>query len=591
MEAEAVEIKTQSNGGRWLRLALILIGAGITLGLLPYSWGRVLIASLLEGRPEPRFVGMLALGIAAVWALCLPARRGLTPRARWTILATVGVLWIAANSAVAWVCAGPFFPRSIVVVGYALASLWMMWLTWFLIPPMRWLSKMVVLLVLAGPCAGFFGLFEVEGLMGGNQVNFGWRQWASSAAASPALIVKSEIILPEGAEPEFDYPQFLGPTRTASLPDVRLNLDWSSNPPREVWRRRIGAGWGSFAVVGNRAVTQEQREQDECVVCYGLHTGDELWIYGRQTRFFDGYGGAGPRATPTIDSNRVYAVGATGLLSCLDLATGTPVWSRDILADNGAANQEYGVCCSPLVADEYVLVCPTGKRGPTLVAYHRDTGQPVWQAGRDRASYSSPVLAELGGVRQVIVFSSSQVASFSLATGDLLWDFPWVNSEGINAAQPILDLGQRNRVFVSTGYGVGSALFEVAQRTDGTFSVQPSWTNRRFQAKFTTPVYQNGCIYALDEGILACLDIETGQRRWREGRYGHGQILLAENALLVQAEAGEVQLVQLTDDGPVELGSIAALNAKTWNHPALAGPFLLVRNDREAVCYRLPPTD
>ena len=574
------------NRSRWLALLAVVA----TLTCLPYSWGRVAIASLLVGAPEASYTAMLLLGIAVVWTLSSRAGRGLGRRGRWTVLATVAILWIVVNVIVVWTCTGPFFPRSYAAPGYTLASLWVLWLAWLPLLPLRTCSKLVVLCVLAGLGAGFFLVYEVEGVMGGEQVNFAWRKWGTPAYTQPALISAPKAAPPEESQDDlrFDYPQFLGPTRTAGLPEVRLNLDWPSHPPRELWRRSVGAGWGSFAVVGDRAVTQEQRGEDECVVCYRLQTGEETWCHGYRTRFSSGYGGVGPRATPAIDSGEVFAVGATGVLSCLDLSTGTVRWSKDILEDNRASSQTHGVCASPLVLDELVIVCPTGESGPTLAAYHRDTGRRIWQAGTDRAGYSSPILADVHGTGQVVVFSTSQVAAFDPATGDPRWEFAWSNSEGVNASQPVVHAGRRNHVLVSTGYGKGSAWFEVAQDAGGEFRTETHWTSHRFRAKFTTPVEEDGRVYALDEGVLACLDVETGERLWKRGRYGHGQILLAGAALVILSEFGDVVLVELTEDGPVEAGTLSALHAKTWNHPALAGPFLLVRNDREAACYRLP---
>ncbi len=593
MEAEIAENDGAINRSRWIHITAVVVCVLVTLAFLPYSWGRVLIATLLVGAPEPLYTALLVLGIVAVWGLSCFARRGLSRRGMWIAVATVSVLWIAANAIVAGACAGPFFPRYYVVPGYTLGSLWVLWLAWLFVPPISKRSRFIFLAVFMSLGVAFLAVFEVEGLMGGDQVNFTWRKLGESTLTRPSLISASKTTLPDESDAGFrrDYPQYLGPTRTASLPDVRLNLDWSTNPPQELWRRSVGAGWSSFAVSGGFAVTQEQRGENECVVCYGLRTGEDIWNHTYRARYHDGYGGAGPRATPTIDSDQVFAIGATGVLSCLDLTTGEVHWSKDVLAEHDASNQTYGVCCSPLVSHEMVIVCPTGESGPTLVAYHRDTGERVWQAGTDQASYSSPILADIDGIQQVIVFSSSQAAAFDFATGDALWKFAWSNLPGVNASQPIVHAGDRNDVFVSTGYGTGAALFEVVHNAAGDFGIQTKWTSRRLKAKFAVPVYRDGCVYGLDDGILACLDIETGKRLWKGGRYGHGQILLVGNDLVVQTEAGDVVLVELTENGPVESGTLDALDSKTWNHPALAGEFLLVRSSREAACYRLSLID
>jgi outer membrane protein assembly factor BamB len=284
----------------------------------------------------------------------------------------------------------------------------------------------------------------------------------------------------------------------------------------------------------------------------------------------------------------VYAVGATGLLNCLDGATGRARWSVNTLEDHGAENLFHGVSASPLVAGDLVVVSPTGADGISLAAYDRETGKRVWQGGRDRASYGSPLEAEWGGVRQVLLYTSAGVSGHDLGTGEVLWSFPWANREGVHCSQPIPDAGRPGQVFVSTGYGKGAALFQVEGTAGQAWSTRPLWGSREMKTKFTTPVLHGGRVYGLDDGFLACVDLGTGRRLWKQGRYGHGQVLLAGDLLLVQAEDGRVVLVEPSPDGLRELGRLPALASKTWNSPALAGRFLLVRNDREAACYQVP---
>jgi outer membrane protein assembly factor BamB len=355
-----------------------------------------------------------------------------------------------------------------------------------------------------------------------------------------------------------------------------------------VWRITVGAGWGSFAVVGNCAFTQEQRGPRECAVCYRLSTGDQLWCHADPQRFSSS-AGPGPRATPTVVGDRVYTVGATGLLNCLQAASGQALWSVNILADNGAENLAHGVSGSPLVVDDLVVVSPTGSNGISLAAYHKDTGRRAWQAtAAAQASYSSPLLAALAGVAQILLYDSAGVTAHDLSTGQVLWSFPWTNSDRNNCTQPIAGAGAADQVFVSTGYGKGSALFRVAHPSAGPWEPQLLWKSRALSSKFSTAVVYNDHIYGLDDGVLVCVKLATGGRCWREGRYHHGQLLLAGDLLLVQAESGEIFLIAPTPTGLRELGHFAALHEKTWNNPALAGRLLLVRNDREAACFELP---
>jgi outer membrane protein assembly factor BamB len=234
-----------------------------------------------------------------------------------------------------------------------------------------------------------------------------------------------------------------------------------------------------------------------------------------------------------------------------------------------------------------VIVSPTGSGGPSLAAYDRESGKRVWTGGTDQTSYSSPLLAELHGVPQVLLFTSAGVDSHDPGTGRVLWSFPWNNGR-VNCSEPVPNAGGPGRVFVSTEYDKGSGLFQVERSAAGQWSVREIWQTRKMQTKLTTAVVYQGHVYGLDKGILACLDLKSGRRLWKEGRYEHGQVLLAGDLLLVQAEVGEVVLVAPSPDGLRELGRLPALSSKTWNNLALARGRLLVRNDREAACYELP---
>src|SRR5262245_26588405 len=382
-----------------------------------------------------------------------------------------------------------------------------------------------------------------------------------------------------------DYPQFLGPDRNGVVPRVRLATDWTARPPRRIWRQPIGAGWSGFAVAGGVAITQEQEGEDELVVSYDLETGAVRWRHADKARYDTVIAGEGPRATPTIAAGRVFIMGATGRLNALDLATGAVVWSRNVIEENGGENPQWGKSCSPLVLGSLVVVSAGGPAGRSLVAYDVETGRPAWQGGSDASGYSSPILAELAGVRQILIFNSGTVAAHDPATGALLWERPWP-AEQPNVAQPLTLPG--DRVLFSAGYGVGSKLFQIARADDGGLRATLVWETPRLKAKFTNLVVHDGYVYGLDDGVLVCLDPASGERRWRAGRYGHGQVILAGGLLLVQTEEGEVVLVRPSPDALVEVARFAALEGKTWNPPALAGARLVVRNDREAAAYDLP---
>jgi outer membrane protein assembly factor BamB len=561
----------------------------LTLALLPYAWGRVFVIALMVDRPEWLFLGLLIAGILLIILLSYhlaPAfdKRSWHRRFGWAMASA----WMMLNGVLVAISSGDLLPRLLVLVLFLPATLWVPWAAWMCYRPLRWSARLGILALLVAIGVECPLLLRVEGLTGDARVNFAWRYARPSERPVEVPAGTTADLLHPTAH---DYPQFLGPLRQAILPEAHLARDWKNHPPRERWRHAVGAGWSSFAIVGDFAITQEQRAAEECVVCYRVSDGSPVWLHADPVRFDSSMGGPGPRATPTIADGRVYTVGATGLLNCLDGATGQAIWSVDILKDNGAENLAHGVCASPLVLDNRVIVCPTGNKGPSLVAYDRDTGQRLWQQGKDQASYVSPLVAELVGVHQILLGTAVGVTGHDAKTGAVLWSFPWTNSTQVNCAEPIPNADGPGQVFFSSGYGKGCVLLRVAPATDGSWSATPIWESRAMKTKFTTPVIHNGFVYGLDDGILECVDLKTGKSRWKEGRYQHGQILLAGDLLLVQAENGTVVLVEPMPEGLHELGRIRALSSKTWNHPALAGRFLLVRNDQEAACYELPLED
>jgi outer membrane protein assembly factor BamB len=380
-----------------------------------------------------------------------------------------------------------------------------------------------------------------------------------------------------------EYPQFLGAGRNGTVTGVRVGGDWAARPPRLVWRRPIGAGWSGFAVARGIAVTQEQRGNREMVAAYYLVDGSPKWSHGDEAHYQSTIAGEGPRATPTISRGRVFTLGSTGLLNCLDLETGKAIWRRDIALDNDSAPPDWGRSSSPLIVDDLVVVSAGGSSGRSLVAYHRDSGEPVWRAGDDLASYSSPVLATLAGVRQIVVLNQSSVVGHDPATGRVLWNHPWPRSAPSVAIPLVVS---ENRVLLSVGYGIGSQLLQISRQGDAV-SQTLVWESTRLKAKFANPVVHDGFVYGLDDGVLVCLDPSNGERRWKGGRYGHGQTILVGNRLIVTTEDGDIVLVEARPDEHREIGRFTAFAQKLWNPPALAGRFLIVRTDTEAACYEL----
>ena len=379
------------------------------------------------------------------------------------------------------------------------------------------------------------------------------------------------------------YPQFLGPNRNGVLPGPPLARDWKQTPPRELWRHAVGAAWSGFAIEGNRAITQEQRGEDELVVCYDLLSGRELWSHSDRSRYATTIAGEGPRATPTISSGRVYTLGGAGILNCLDLASGKVIWATNTLAQHGAKVPEWGVAGSPLVTDTAVIVI-VGGQGHTLVAYDKTTGVRLWAAGNDEAHWSSLMrLSFPGRPAQIIAFNDT-VAGHDEQTGKVLWQYPWRGGHP-HVTTP-LPIGS-DQLLVSSGYGTGSELLKLSFVTSR-WHAKRIWKSIRMKSKFANLIHLGGYVYGLDDGALACIDMTTGELKWKGDRYGHGQMVLIGGLLLMMAENGDIVLLEPNPTEQRELTRFKVFNAKTWNPPALAGDLIVVRNDREAVCLRLP---
>jgi len=378
------------------------------------------------------------------------------------------------------------------------------------------------------------------------------------------------------------WTQFRGPARDGRYDEQPVKTNWAGGLPL-LWRQPSGGGYASFSVADGVAYTIEQRRGQEVVAAYQVETGRELWTHAWDALYTDSTGD-GPRATPTWHEGRLYALGAKGELRCLDARTGRPVWSKNILKENGASNVQWGMAASPLVVGDKVVVMPGGSNGKSVVAYNARTGAPAWGALDDPASYTSTMLVTLAGRRQVLAVTGSRVAGIAPENGAVLWQFPWSNSAGINVAQPIV-VGP-NRFFISAGYGKGAALVEVAGAGDK-LSAAAVWERPSMKNKFNSSVLHEGHVYGLDEGMLTCVELETGQQKWKARGYGYGQVVLASGHLIVTTEQGEIALVRATPAGHTELGRFTALEGKTWNVPAISQGRLLVRNATQMACYKL----
>ena len=381
-----------------------------------------------------------------------------------------------------------------------------------------------------------------------------------------------------------DWPTYCGPGGNRVISEPLCSFNWNENPPKELWRRPVGDAWSSFTIVGTSLFTQEQRGEQECVVCYDAATGKEIWRREDQARYESAQGAVGPRATPTVTSEAIFSLGATGILNALHPATGELLWQRNICRDAHADVLEWGMSGSPLIWNDTVIVDAGGTQNQAVIAYRVSDGSILWANGNHKAGYCTPRIESIGGSPHLLVFHGDGLAGMDPDSGRLLWEYPWTNQYKINVAQP---MRFDDQIFISSGYDSGCVLLDPTRLTDS----RPAevWPlNRNLKLKFNEAVQHGEFVYGLDDGILACIDVRTGERKWKAGRYRFGQLLLWGDRIVVQCESGAVAIVVATPEKHTEIARLEALSDRTWNVPVVNRKRLFVRNASEAACYSLP---
>ena len=559
----------------WPAVVLVLIQlAGLVYAQL---FGHTMMQSFLFSAIIPLAV---LLGLTVWWMFC----RKIPFMQRLTVL-TLGIL------ALAWIVymhpptAGGIPLLTIVVPIMTIGSVAVLVAT----RSQPWARRRSALvLVLIGP-AIVCSAVRVDGLKEDEMPIISWRwsptpeEVAEAGFNSDAPTARTAAI-PAQVGPG-DWPGFRGPERDGRATGVSFATNWAEEAPKELWRRRVGIGWSSFAVIGDYVFTQEQRGEEELVVCYEAETGEQVWISSLTIRFDEVHGG-GPRATPTFHEGRLYVLGAMGTLQCLDASTGEAVWKRELTEDANVAVPTWGFSSSPLVVEGLVIVSAGGSDGKGVLAYRLESGEPVWQAGEETRSYTSVHLATLHDVPQLLVHSNFGLQSFVPDSGTLLWQHEWRSSNmGERCIQPLLSAPN---VVLMGSTDMGTRRIEI-NRDESDWSVDEQWTNPKFRSYFNDAVYHEGFAYGFDGRLFVCVDVATGERRWNSKRHG-GQVLLLPdmNTLLVLSNKGVVLLIEATPEAYHEIARLEAIDGKTWNHPVIANGKLFVRNSDEAACYQLP---
>jgi outer membrane protein assembly factor BamB len=403
------------------------------------------------------------------------------------------------------------------------------------------------------------------------------------------VVVMALIVGPARGD---DWPQLLGPRRNGVSEETGLNLDWKAKPPKTLWKVPLGSGYSSLAVRGDRLITTTKRGDRDIVVCLATADGKELWSFDAAPTYTDRQGNAkGPRATPTIDGDRVHCLFGAGEMVCLKVADGTLLWKTNILEAAGATPRGdmfyWGVSHSPLVEGELVIVQPGGK-DKSVVALHRDTGKIVWGVGSDPAGYGSPIAIDAAGRRQIVCPTGRSIVGIDPAKGELLWRYEFGNRFDATCATPVWT---GKVLFASAAYGVGSAALEIV--ADGTkVTAREKWKNKNLMTLMATAVVLGDHVYGFHGDLgaygLRCLDLNNGEMKWVERYPWRAAFITAEGHLIVVGERGTVQLVSVTPAKAVVKGELPdLLTYKAWAMAALANKRLYLRDEKHVVCLDL----
>lgn len=480
------------------------------------------------------------------------------------------------------------------------------------------IGKRVKLAIMALPIVAlilFWCMYEFIGFSGEVVPTFRLRSYLRQRpTVRPTRPEDSQI--PENAPyRKARFTQFLGDSRDGIVDEPSFSMEWEKKLPAVVWRHSIGEGWSGFAIAEALAVTLEQVDDEEALTALKFATGEFAWQHKMPGRHFNALGGLGPRSTPTLVESdgqwSVVALGASGHLVRVELLTGKPIWEINLNELCGLSQTEFeldvmwGRSSSPLVKDGVVYV-PLGGRTvdndspKSLIAIGFEDGKEIWRNGLAQVAYASPAFLELDGVPQVVSVNEGCVTGHDPSTGKVLWSSPWPSKSNADAcaSQPVQVDGQR--LLIGKGYAQGSKMIRVTRNQSesatsngdsnevlGRFEAEDIWVNTKtLKTKFTNAVHLKGRLYALSDGVLECVDAETGERVWRGGRFGQGQILIVNGKILVMAEDGRVAAVEI--DRGKTIAELPVLEGITWNTPAVAGKFLLVRNGSEVVCLESP---
>ncbi len=377
-----------------------------------------------------------------------------------------------------------------------------------------------------------------------------------------------------------DWPQLRGPNADGISPQTGLLKVWPESGPREVWRVPLGKGFSGVSVVGDHAFTMFGRG-GTYLGAFDTATGVERWRL-RIDEMYRNSSGDGPRSTPTVDGGLVYVISGRGQLAAVEAESGATAWRHDLREEYRATGPNWGFSTSPRVFGDLILV-EAGGHGAALLAFDKRTGEEVWRAAGDPPGYSTPLVVQIGGRQQAVFFTGRRIVGVDPNNGAMLWDTPWETTYGVNAATPIFV--PPDKIFVSSGYGVGAALLRVL--TGDSLGVETVWRTREMKNQFSSSVLVNDYIYGFDNSILECIELSRGERMWRARGHGQGSLLYADGHLIVLGDRGSLTLVKLSPGEYLQVSRAQVFRGRTWTAPTLANGILYLRDEQELVALEI----
>jgi outer membrane protein assembly factor BamB len=403
----------------------------------------------------------------------------------------------------------------------------------------------------------------------------------ATVSVALALVMCPGFIVGEGGSTTGWF-QYRGPNRDGKSTETGLVHSWDSNGPREMWRVPIGAGFSPISIVGDRLFTMDSDEQTEFALCLDAESGETVWRVPMGPLFRDS-NGDGPRSGPTVDGNRVYMLSSRGRLAALDTASGDTVWRLEYEEAFGSELPTWGFSTAPLVDGDLLIMEVGGSGARAIAALDKDTGELHWTAQEGTIVYSSPILVELGGIRQFVFLLQQKTVALN-REGEEIWSAPFAPEGTIKPAMPLFIAP--DKIMVAASYDIGAKVVRLGTE-GGTPTAEDLWSSRYMRNHFNSSIALDGHIYGFDAATLRCLDAQTGERGWAKRGLGKGSLIFADGLFIVLSERGKLVLLEATSEGYRELAAHQVLEGRCWTPPSLWEGRLYVRNHTEIVCLDL----